>query len=380
MNKQNNLSYKNVARLVSVVCGILFSVFCFTYLYVLQRNVVESLHFMLSGGRTHFSPFASALGLTLIFWAVGWGLNRLMRLEGMVQALSYFPSCLLLGMFTDVDRSLFHGGGIEGSWTLLLVLFVFISGVMNLLFRSCFSPKACTLPVMGCSNLIILFLLCLMTVCIGNTDVNFHHELAVEKAIRTKDYAAARRVGKKSLETTRTLTVLRHHALALDGSMGEHLFETPQYYGAEGLLFPLQSTETLRLNADSLYQYLGAEPYATENAVEYLERICQEEKGKHTALDYYLAALLLDKQLDRFITALEAYCVSTQGLPRYYREAICVYMHSHPDYDAAQKDSVMMSRLDEYLLRKEEFTNPREQENHMRREYGDTFWWYYDYQ
>ena len=34
------------------------------------------------------------------------------------------------------------------------------------------------------SNLAILTLLCLMTVGIGNTNVNFHHELAVEQAIR----------------------------------------------------------------------------------------------------------------------------------------------------------------------------------------------------
>ena len=61
-----------------------------------------------------------------------------------------------------------------------------------------------------------------MTVGIGNTNVNFHHELAVEQAIRNHHYEAARMIGAKSLETTRTLTVLRAYAMSLEGTMGEH--------------------------------------------------------------------------------------------------------------------------------------------------------------
>lgn len=62
--------------------------------------------------------------------------------------------------------------------------------------------------------------------------MNFHHELAVEQAIHNHHYEAARWIGAKSLETTRTLTVLRAYAMSLEGTMGEHLFEYPQYYGA----------------------------------------------------------------------------------------------------------------------------------------------------
>nr|WP_281515008.1 hypothetical protein [Phocaeicola sartorii] len=127
------------------------------------------------------------------------------------------------------------------------------------------------------SNLAVLTLLCLMTVGIGNTNVNFHHELAVEQAIRNHCYEAARMVGVKSLETTHTLTALRAHAMSLEGTMGEHLFEYPQYQGAEGLLFEPHSQETLRLNADSLYAYLGARPHTAEKTVDFLGRICRDE-------------------------------------------------------------------------------------------------------
>lgn len=76
------------------------------------------------------------------------------------------------------------------------------------------------------SNLAILTLLCLMTVGIGNTNVNFHHELAVEQAIRNHHYEAARMIGAKSLETTRTLTVLRAYAMSLEGTMGSICLNT----------------------------------------------------------------------------------------------------------------------------------------------------------
>ena len=230
------------------------------------------------------------------------------------------------------------------------------------------------------SNLAILMLLCLMTVCIGNSNVNFHHELAVEQAIRDKDYAGARMVGVESLETTRTLTALRAHALSLEGTMGEHLFEYPQYYGADGLLFDPHSQETLRLNADSLYVYLGAKPRATEKTTDYLARICRDDEGKHTALDYYLSALLLDKKLDKFASAVETYCFEQDTLPRYYREAVVLYKHSHPGYSRAVNDTLMVQRLNEFLSRQKEFTSPTEEKNRMRREYGDTYWWYYRYQ
>ena len=223
-------------------------------------------------------------------------------------------------------------------------------------------------------------LLCLMTVGIGNTNVNFHHELAVEQAIRNHHYEAARMVGAKSLETTRTLTVLRAYAMSLEGTMGEHLFEYPQYYGAEGLLFAPHSQETLRLNADSLYAHLGVRPHVAEETVDFLARICRDEIGRHTALNYYMSALLLDKKLDKFVSAVDMYCFEQDTLPRYYREALVLYKRTHPGYGREVKDTLMVRRLDEFLNRQKEFSSPVEEKNRMRREYGDTYWWYYRYQ
>ena len=383
MSGNTNLSYKKAARILTVVCGLLFSVFSFVYLFVLQKDVVGALHYSLSQGKTHYSPLIGAIIITIVLLIFRWGINGLMGLKGPVRSLSYFPSCLLLGVLTDVDASIFHGGSIGNKWLWLLplLLLVYVGSVFTLrrIFRFWLDQEGSILGLVN-SNVAILMFLCLMTANIGNSEVNFHHELAVERAIRNQNYVVARQVGIKSLETSHTLTVLRAYSMSLEGTMGEHLFEYPQYYGADGLLFEPHTQETLRFNADSLYVYLGAKPYITEKTTDYLARICHDEVGKHTALDYYLSALLLDKRLDRFVSAIDTYCFEQDTLPHYYREAIVLYKHIHPEYIREITDSLMIRRLGEYLSRRQELTSSQEEKNRMRREYGDTYWWYYHYQ
>lgn len=383
MSSNTNLSYKRAVRILTGACGLLFSAFSFIYLYLFQGDVLGALHYSLSQGKTHYSPLAGAIIITLVLLIFRWGINGLLGLKGSVRSLSYFPSCLLLGVLTDVNRSLYHGGNFADKWLwllpLLLIMYVGVVFVLRRIFRHWLDHESSVIGLIN-SNLAILLILCLMTACIGNSDINFHHELAIENAIREKDYKAARKVGYESLDPSRTLTVLRAYALSREGTMGEHLFEYPQYYGSDGLLFSSSSQGTLRLDADSLYNYLGAKPYTAESTTDFLARICRDEVGKHTALDYYLSALLLDKKLDKFASVVEDSFFEQDTLPRYYREAIMLYKQSYPAYPRVLNDTLMIQRLQEFDKLQKEYTSPVEQKNRMRREFGDTYWWYYRYQ
>ena len=383
MSSNTNLSYKRAVRILTGACGLLFSAFSFIYLYLFQGDVLGALHYSLSQGKTHYSPLAGAIIITLVLLIFRWGINGLLGLKGSVRSLSYFPSCLLLGVLTDVNRSLYHGGNFADKWLwllpLLLIMYVGVVFVLRRIFRHWLDHESSIIGLIN-SNLAILLILCLMTACIGNSDINFHHELAIENAIREKDYKAARKVGYESLDPSRTLTVLRAYALSREGTMGEHLFEYPQYYGSDGLLFSSSSQGTLRLDADSLYNYLGAKPYTAESTTDFLARICRDEVVKHTALDYYLSALLLDKKLDKFASVVEDSFFEQDTLPRYYREAIMPYKQSHPAYPRVLNDTLMIQRLQEFDKLQKEYTSPVEQKNRMRREFGDTYWWYYRYQ
>ena len=137
MNEYIHKNYKKAARIQTVVCGFLFSIFSFIYLYVFQCDVLEALHFSLAHGKTHFAPLPSAIIITLILLLLRWGVNSLLGLKGEVRALSYFPSCLILGVLTDVGRTVYMSD-YHTSWGWLLPLILLIYFLVTFWLRRVF--------------------------------------------------------------------------------------------------------------------------------------------------------------------------------------------------------------------------------------------------
>lgn len=383
MNEYAHIIYQKTARILTVGCGLLFAIFSFVYLYVFQRDSLEALHYSLAQGRTHFAPMASALVITLILILLRWGINSLLGLKGKVRTLSYLPSFFILWALTDISHDVYLSSSVSPwHWLLplLILLFVLPAFWLRKIFRAELNVEGSLIGLVN-SNVGILFLLCLLTVFIGNTNRSFHHELSAEHALLTRNYNQAVKVGYRSLEATRTLTALRALALSHTGQMGDKLFEYPQYYHSEGLFFDDDSLSVLRYTNDSVYQHLGSRPYNGEDHLSFLRRICYKESGKFTALDYYLSALLLEKDVNEFAATLKDLYEPADTLPRYYKEALAIYADRYQTDDLAGKvDSLLITRYQDYKEKKKQFTSPTEERNRMRREYGDTYWWYFDYQ
>lgn len=334
MNEYIHKNYKKAARIQTVVCGFLFSIFSFIYLYVFQSDVLEALHFSLAHGKTHFAPLPSAIIITLILVLLRWGVNSLLGLKGEVRALAYFPSCLILGVLTDVGRTIYMSDyHTPWGWLLPAVLLVYflLAFWLRRVFRVQLNVESSPTALMN-SNLVILLLLIFMTVLIGNSNRTFHRELKAEHYLRNHQYNEVLKVGKNSVEASRTLTVLRTIAMSHTGTLGEKLFEYPQYYKTDGLFFANDSSTVLRYTNDSIYYLLGVRPYNGEE------------------------------------------------FARYYKEAMLIYRDRHPDYPILVTDSVMIQRYAEYKVRRKDFTSAIEERNKMRREFGETYWWYFDYQ
>lgn len=147
------------------------------------------------------------------------------------------------------------------------------------------------------SNLIILLVFIIMTILIGNSNRTFHRELEAEHYLRNHQYNEVLKIGQHSTEASRTLTVLRSIAMSHAGTLGEKLFEYPQYYKTDGLFFANDSSSVLRYTNDSIYYLLGVRPYNGEDRMEFLHNICYKGTGKSTSLDYFLSALLLENDL-----------------------------------------------------------------------------------
>lgn len=160
--------------------------------------------------------------------------------------------------------------------------------------------------------------------------------------------------------------------------------QTPFYFSTAlpiwRIIFADDSTQTYRYTNDSIYYLLGVRPYAGEKWLTFLQNICYKGTGKYTALDYYLSALLLEKDLDTFVKAVNDLYEIEEELPRHYSEALLIYRDSHPEYPVQITDSTLVKRYITYRERQVGFTSYTEERNRMRREFGDTYWWYFDYQ
>ena len=381
-NEKENKNRRRTARIIAVASGLLFSAFSFTYLSVFQKDVMEALHYSLAQGKTVYAPWMSAVLITVVLLVLRWAVNALVGLKGPLKALSYFPSCLLLGVLTDVGHDVYHGGGISDTWEWMLPLCLVLYGVLGWLLaraaRLWLNPEMPDIWVVN-SNFMTLLMLCFMTIGIGNTNVHFHHELQVEEALRKQDYGRALLVAEKTMDPSRNLTALRAYAMSRQGTMGEDLFRYPQLYGAAGLLMGTSDEKALRLNADSLSVYLGAKPALGEPALTFFRRICEEELGNYTTLDDYLSALLLEKKLDEFVRAFDELYTVRDSIPYYYRQALFLDSKMHPSAVTDSADVALEELWGKYLQKQQELSGQRGEANYMRREFGDTYWWYYQY-
>ena len=373
---------KTAARLSYMVCSLIFVVFSMVYLTVFQRDLIEALHLSTAKGNSEFKILPAAIIVTVILMILKWGLNLLMRLRGSVHAVAYVPSFLGLVTMTAFGRDVYMGESRYMWWWLMPILTaVFVT--VTVAARKHFKPETNERSTLGVviNNIALMLLMCIGTVCMGNTDRYFHNELRMERLISDGNNMEALKVAGKSLKTTRTMTALRMMAMAKEGKSGEWLFRYPQNFGAEGMFFDSDSMKTLRFTNDSVYALLGDSPKAGESRMQFLKRLSIEGGDScRMAVDYYLAGLMLDKKMDEFAEEI----VKTSDTGRYYREAILMYKEMNPkwEYVAADNDSTYMSRLKEYRdkQRNIKYKSETEERNRMRLEFGDTFWWYYDYQ
>lgn len=382
MGKYVNALYKRAARVTTMVCGFLFAIFSFVYLYVFQRDVMEALHYSLAHGKTEYVPFASALVITLILILLRWGVNSLLGLKGKFRSLAYLPSFLILCALTDIGRGVYMAEyHTPWGWLLplLILLFILAAYWLRRVFRNLLDEEVSMGSLVNW-NVALLFFQCLLTVVVGNSDRNFHHELEIERCLCKGEYVRALETARRSHEASRTLTALRAMAMTQAGVMGERLFEYPQLYGVDGLFFADDSTATLRYTNDSLYHLLGGEPKAGEMPADYLYGLCHADTVEYAAVDYYLSALLLGKRVNDFAQALNDLFMRQDTLPRHYREAMTLYRSLHPDSVFTQQDSVMQMRYAEYKELQTEPGTPLQERNRMKRKFGHTYWWYYDYQ
>lgn len=389
MGYNSNYGYRKynraAARLTNMVCGGLFIIFATVYLGYFQRDLLEAVHYSMSHGNKEFDIVPATVIIITILLIMRWGLNLLMRLRGKMSALAYLPSFLGLVTMTGFGRNMYMDGfSYAWWWVMPLVTAVFVVAVVMIRkgLRIQKNQNA-DLQQSMIWNITLMLLMSVGTLCLGNTDRFLHNELRMENLMAKDMNGEALECAAKSLRTTRTLTALRMLAMTKEGKTGEMLFEYPQYYKSEGMFFENDSNRTLRYTNDSVYALIGGKPATGERRMEYLKRMAYRGDSCYSARLYYLAGLMLQKNLDGFAKAVADFRIKGDSLTRYFKEAAIMYKEKNPqwDFEIEDKDSACHKMMERYRYRQmDTYKSKDEERNRMRTEFGNTFRWYYDYQ
>lgn len=344
--KHRHTPEQKTARSLSIVSGLLFWIFSFTYLAFNQAGMMRVATEQFISPNIHYNQWIGAVVITAVLWLLGYLGHYLYHFSGKFVALAYLPSYLLLGALTSFNAEIFAG-------VLPVNTFLWVGGVVMLFYlmgwikrKLCFIDTKQPFVTGFVSNLIITILLGIATVSIGNTNEDLYHEINILCALKDGDNERALLLGKKSVEAGKEVTALRAVALHRIGKMGENLFEYPQIYGVEGL-------------KSSFFHETGS--------------------------DYELAALLLNKDLKGFYSRLSI-LPQTDSLPKHYVEAMILYKHLHPEFSFSVNNDELNKKFRDYLAYQKELRQsdevkkyPMAEKNRMRREYRDTYWYYYMY-
>lgn len=382
---QNNESNKFNWRAAKTGCTLLFALFSFLYLYFMQPDLLTSIQYILSGGVTSYSPAIGSIIIVFLLVLLGELMAAVFVLPVPFLALSYLPSTLLLGIMTGVNLSA-GSVGVNGTtlWIALsaaLVGFMMISLVRK--YSSFLFPRKLSL-LDAWPNALLLFIQFLLIGGMGNTKDGLHVELKAERYLHENRSSEIPALNYQTAETSQNLLAMRALALAERHELGNQLFSVWQKHGVSGLICQEDNFYSYDSLAYEFYNFWGARPgeHVKKNPALFFEMVlerglCDSLRCKDIA-DYYLCALLLDRQLDSFPEKLKQHYVLNDSLPRYYQEALILSADLTSRGDEFFDDTSVNQRYKEFCsLLNDRHIPAEEKESRLRRDFGHTYWYYY---
>lgn len=378
-----NKEEKRLQRVVALFCATLFALFSFLFVAVYQSPLLEALYDHVATGKLDYNGYLVAAVISPLLTLLALWLNRIAKFQREWTAMAYLPSALLLAFITDIDRSLYVGGWSSTSWIVIFSVAMFVYAALAFVLQRVLFEKIKNLAMstnrMIWRNLILFVIMFCLTGTLSNGEENFKREALVASRYKGGDAEGALAVGYKSLDASRELTAMRAYILAKENSLGERLFEYPQLYGAEGLLPFAQQTSPL--SPDSVATLLGDTIKENENTLGYLRRLAYADTLALAARDYYLSALLLEKEVIEFEAELTRMCGSyrADSLPKHYREALLLLKEFSSEYQLNLEDSVLNSKFRSLREVESKYDDALMRNNYVRKAFGRTYWWYFLY-
>ena len=216
-------------------------------------------------------------------------------------------------------------------------------------------------------NLLQMLVMILLVNFVASNDRLFHERMRMEHLMKEKQYEKALEVGEKSLKTDSSLTMLRIACLNETGELGSRLFTYPLVGGSKAMMPDSVTVKAMMWKAPKWMQKPSA--WMVKHHLKY-----------RLPVDYQLCALLLDKQLDKFVAEVQKHYKVTSGkLPVHYKEALVLYTHRRSNPSIVYHDNVMDTDFEDFQQMDHKYANETEKQNALRDTYGNTYWYYYEY-
>lgn len=348
---------KRDAAPMMALCAIIFVAFTFCYLYFYQADILAAAQHVLSGGKTVYNPTIGAVIITVLLWLIHAGVYAFTGLRGRTHALTYLPSLLLLAFITDIDTDIYRGYHFDNwLWLFPLILLVYIGVIALSHTLQPYEPEGSKglFSKLTAVNLLQMVCMCLAVGCIGTRNDVFHYRMTMESRLLHGDPYGALEVGRGAPDTDSSLTMLRIAALEATHQLGDHLFEYPVVGGSRAMQPDDSTTYTIRYRIPRKYR---------------------------NRPDHKLMALLLDKKLDAFAAAIgQYYNIDSSNVPKHFREALVLYTHHRANPKLVYHNPVMDADFQDYQSLAHKYANPIERQSALRDTYGNTYWYYFQYE
>ncbi len=133
-----------------------------------QRDLLAYVQHYLSGGATTYHPLVGAIIITIVLLLVSTLTSSLCRRSlHFLPGVFHLPSCMLLGVLTDVHLTTAAVLMMGQSWVVAIVLVVLLALATLLFMDNLISYRHPLLGLM--TNLSVLFVCMVLAVALGNT-------------------------------------------------------------------------------------------------------------------------------------------------------------------------------------------------------------------
>ncbi|MCH5312508.1 MAG: hypothetical protein J1E57_11255 [Prevotella sp.] len=393
----NNPKRNNSTVFHRMMCAIVFTLFTWTYLYFFQADTLAVAQHVLSEGVTNYNSIVSSILITVILLVIQFFVYRLFRLDNACHVLTYLPSAAILAMITDINCNIDFEHDFLG-WCIAMPIILVVSLVVMLVAKKLQSDDSNTPSHLFSRTMwvsMLLFVCMFSAVCaVSNTNAVFQYRVRAETCLINKDYEGALEIGKKSLETDSSLTMIRAYALARRGELGEKLFTYPINCSGNALIaMPIDSVQFaegnistprfMRYPLKEYYKIFAACPAKQMKAMDFLRLLERRGKATPAVMHYMLAIDLVNRDLDAFANDFKRYYGDADSaytsLPRHYKEALTLYRHQRTRPVVSYEDEVQEADYKDFQTLLHQYGEESERKLYTYEYYFGSYWYYYEF-